>query len=152
MKTNSFKKLLLVGMLTAGLTGAHQASADIYFGPSIFLNTADSATDVYALNCPIGTVRVQAQVGNKLNGVAEFISMQVISPNGRGQSTNSREFNPSPILDISGSAGVYLVTVHKSEGNAVEPYDANMDCFTRDSITGKLVEVPGTQSTLVQNQ
>jgi hypothetical protein len=124
------------------------AFADIYFGSSVSLGVSKSATDVYSLACPIGTVSVSAQVGNLLGGEAEFISVQVMNPNGDALSANSREGVPSPTVRLSGGgAGSYLVTVHKSASAVVEPYDINMDCFDAAG-----VEFPGTQSTLVQDR
>ncbi len=78
MKTIIRKNARLAILAIAASTNMSVALADIYFGPSVFLNTAGFATDVYALSCPIGTAKVIAEVGNKTGGVAESISMQVI--------------------------------------------------------------------------
>ena len=155
MKTNKVNQLVKVLFFMFGLTSIQDATADIYFDNTVFLNTAPSATEVYALACPIGTTKVKAQVGNKLGGVAEFVSVQIVSPNGRALSANSRENVPSPVIETSASSGVHLVTVHKSEGIFIEPYDLFLDCFKRvKDAQGKLVdvEIEGTQSTLVYNQ
>ncbi|MEQ1559408.1 MAG: hypothetical protein ABL933_10795 [Methyloglobulus sp.] len=147
MKTLLHKKTLITALAISAFANVPAALADIYFGPSVFLNTAGSATDVYALSCPIGTAKVIAEVGNKTGGIAESISMQVIVPNGRALNANALE-NSNTLTRMTGAgAGNYLITVHKSFSNAVEPYDINMDCFDKNEIA-----FSGTQSALVQNQ
>jgi hypothetical protein len=155
MKTNKLNPCVKAALLALGLSAMQSATADIYFDNTVFLNTAPSATEVYALTCPIGTTKVKAQVGNKLGGVAEFVSVQIVTPNGRALSANSRENVPSPVIETSASSGIHLVTVHKSEGIFIEPYDLFLDCFKRaKDAQGKFVdvEIQGTQSTLVYNQ
>lgn len=148
MKTNSLKKLMLAGIFTSAFLNVEQAVADIYFGPSVFLGSGSTATDVYGITCPIDTVSVRAQVGNKLGGFAEFISVQIVAPNGRAVSANSRENSPSPIVSMSSyGPGNYLVTVHKASSFNAEPYDINMDCYNKNGVA-----FVGTQSGLLQNQ
>ena len=147
MKTNSFKKLVLAGMFATAFANVEQASADIYFKPDVFLGSVQKATDVYGVSCPINATTVKVQVGNKLGGFAEFISVQLVSPNGRAVTANSRENVASETVELLGGPGNYLVTVHKSASNSVEPYNLFIDCFDRN---GKAID--GDQSTLVQNQ
>ena len=148
MNTLFLKKSVLLGLLASVLLTVQEASADFYSGPSVFLNTAPFATDVYAITCPIGTAKVIAQVVNKTGGTAETISMQVIVPNGRALTANAFEDNASNSVTMQGAgSGNYLISVHKSPSNTVELYDINMDCFDRNGNA-----FSGTQSTLVQNQ
>jgi hypothetical protein len=155
MKTFIRKNARLAILAIAASANMSVALADLYYGPSVFLNTAEFATDVYALSCPIGTTHVIAEVGNKIGGTAESISMQVIVPNGRALTANALENRNTGVTMKGAGAGNYLITVHKSFSNVVEPYDINMDCFkvvTNPDGSRKEVAFEGTQSTLVQNQ
>jgi hypothetical protein len=148
MKTIIRKNTRMAILAIAASANMSVALADIHSGASVFLTPRDHSTDVYGLTCPIGTVTVRTQVGNKIGGGSQFISVQVINPNGDAVSTNSPEGIPSPTLVLSGGgAGNYLVTVHKTPSGVVEPYDINMDCFDANRIA-----FSGIQSTLVQNQ
>jgi hypothetical protein len=102
MKATTRKNACMVALAIATSANAPAILADIYFGPSVRLGTADRSTDVYGLTCPLGTATVQAQVGNVLGGDAEFINVQVINPNGDGTSANAREGVPSPTIALLG--------------------------------------------------
>ena len=143
MKKHNFRSVIATASLVLGLSGVGPAHADIFGG---FLGAASpNTTDAYSINCPIGTVSVQASVNDAI-AVGNQISVQVINPNGRATTVSAVDNGPpSPLATLAGGAGTYLVTVHKNTGVG-EGYSVSMDCYDAAGA------IPGTQSVLVQDQ
>lgn len=147
MKKYNFKSLVLTALIILGLGSIPlaQAAGD---GPTGgFLGAASTSnTDVYVLNCPIGTVNVKASVNDAI-ALGNEISVQVINPHGLATTQTAQDDGPpSDNAVLGGGAGNYLVTVHKNTATG-EGYTITLDCY--DSAG---VRFPGNQSTLVQNQ
>jgi hypothetical protein len=143
MEKHNFRSVIATASLVLGLSGVGPAHADIFGG---FLGAASpNTTDAYSINCPIGTVSVQASVNDAI-AVGNQISVQVINPNGRATTVSAVDNGPpSPLATLAGGAGTYLVTVHKNTGVG-EGYSVAMDCYDAAGA------IPGTQSVLVQDQ
>ena len=143
MKKHNFRSVIATASIVLGLSGIGPARADIFGG---FLGAASpGTTDAYSINCPIGTVSVQASVNDAI-AVGNQISVQVINPNGRATTVSAVDNGPpSPLATLAGGAGTYLVTVHKNTGVG-EGYSVAMDCYDAAGA------IPGTQSVLVQDQ
>jgi len=143
MEKHNFRSVIVTASLVLGLSGVGPAHADIFGG---FLGAASpNTTDAYSINCPIGTVSVQASVNDAI-AVGNQISVQVINPNGRATTVSAVDNGPpSPLATLAGGAGTYLVTVHKNTGVG-EGYSVSMDCYDAAGA------IPGTQSVLVQDQ
>jgi len=143
MEKHNFRSVIATASLVLGLSGVGPAHADIFGG---FLGAASpNTTDAYSINCPIGTVSVQASVNDAI-AVGNQISVQVINPNGRATTVSAVDNGPpSPLATLAGGAGTYLVTVHKNTGVG-EGYSVSMDCYDAAGA------IPGTQSVLVQDQ
>ena len=143
MEKHNFRCVIATASLVLGLSGVGPAHADIFGG---FLGAASpNTTDAYSINCPIGTVSVQASVNDAI-AVGNQISVQVINPNGRATTVSAVDNGPpSPLATLAGGAGTYLVTVHKNTGVG-EGYSVSMDCYDAAGA------IPGTQSVLVQDQ
>ena len=143
MRKHNFRSVIATASLVLGLSGVGPAHADIFGG---FLGAASpNTTDAYSINCPIGTVSVQASVNDAI-AVGNQISVQVINPNGRATTVSAVDNGPpSPLATLAGGAGTYLVTVHKNTGVG-EGYSVSMDCYDAAGA------IPGTQSVLVQDQ
>jgi hypothetical protein len=143
MKKHNFRSVIATASIVLGLSGVGPAHADIFGG---FLGAASpNTTDAYSINCPIGTVSVQASVNDAI-AVGNQISVQVINPNGRATTVSAVDNGPpSPLATLAGGAGTYLVTVHKNTGVG-EGYSVSMDCYDAAGA------IPGTQSVLVQDQ
>ena len=143
MEKHNFRSVIATASLVLGLSGVGPAHADIFGG---FLGAASpNTTDAYSINCPIGTVSVQASVNDAI-AVGNQISVQVINPNGRATTVSAVDNGPpSPLATLAGGAGTYLITVHKNTGVG-EGYSVSMDCYDAAGA------IPGTQSVLVQDQ
>ena len=128
MKKHNFRSVIATASLVLGLSGVGPAHADIFGG---FLGAASpNTTDAYSINCPIGTVSVQASVNDAI-AVGNQISVQVINPNGRATTVSAVDNGPpSPLATLAGGAGTYLITV-QNPGGAIFPRSMKWRTSTR---------------------
>ena len=142
MRKYNFRSVIATASLVLGLSGVGSAHADIFGG---FLGAVASATDVYGMTCPIGTVSVKANVNDAV-AAGNQICVQVIDPNGLAATACAVDGGPpSALATLAGGAGNYLVSVHKNTAVG-EGYAVFMDCYNAAGA------IAGTQSVLVQNQ
>lgn len=142
MEKHNFRSVIATASLVLGLSAVGPAHAANVGGT---LGAVAGATDVYGVNCPIGTVSVKADV-NDANVAGVQFSVQVINPNGRAATASAVDGGPPSALATSGGgAGIYLVNVHK-DAAGFEGYTVGIDCFNAAGA------IAGIQPVLVQNQ
>lgn len=150
MKKQMFRAVVATASLVVGLTGPLSAHAnhvvDTDHPTGGTLGASESATDVYVLDCPIGSVTARARLNDGiLAGVEQ--SVQVINPLGRAISQTAPDGGgPSDWAILGGGPGTYLVTVHK-DGPGLEGHTIGLDCF---DAAGN--PIPRGQATLLQSQ
>lgn len=111
------------------------------------LGTSSSATDVWSVQCALGTGRVRADVND--NGGVDGIRMivTIVDPAGRAISRTSPDNGIASPIVLSARPGNYLVLISKTAASFfAEAYDSIIDCQTA---TGGAV---AHNVVLVQNQ
>lgn len=143
----SLKNLCATASLLVGLGGMSSAQADSYIGN---LGAAPSATDVYAMTCPLQPVAAfSAQASVDDQGAADgiVVSVQVVNPHGRATNATAPDGGGfSPIVSLPQQPGNYLVVVDKGAAGA-QGYYLRLDCYDAGNVA-----LAGSQSWLVQDQ
>ncbi len=108
-------------------------------------------TDVWTVDCPANTVRLDTQVNDNSPAAGPLLSVQAINiRGGKENAANSTDSGngdevSSPLVSITGSAGRFFVMIDKtSAGSRI--YTVNIAC--KSSATEALA---GTKATLTQN-
>jgi hypothetical protein len=147
MKAMRLKNLCAMASLLVGLGALSSAHADFYFGT---LGAAASATDVYAMTCPllpVTALSAQANVDDQGGADGIVVSVQVVNPHGRAANATAPDGGGvSPTVGLSNQPGNYLILVDKDAAGA-QNYYLNLDCYDAGNVA-----LVGTQSWLVQNQ
>jgi hypothetical protein len=78
MKKHNFRSVIATASIVLGLSSIGPAHADAIGG---HLGAVASATDVYAVTCPVGTVSVEASVNDAIASGTQ-VNVQLINPNG----------------------------------------------------------------------
>lgn len=95
------------------------------------LGPSATATDVWSVQCGVGTGRVNADVNDNggIDGIR--LSVTVVNPQGRATSRTSPDNGLSLDAILFGGPGNYLVLITKSAGSLfAEPYVSVIDCQT----------------------
>lgn len=107
-------------------------------------------TDVWTVDCPANTVRLDTQVYDKSPAVGPLLSVQALNIRGREENAvNSTDPGngdeaPSPLVSITGSAGRFFVLIDKTSAG-YKIYEVNIACKSANEA------LAGTKATLTQN-
>ena len=108
-------------------------------------------TDVWTVDCPANTVRLDTQVYDRSPAAAPLLSVQAINiRGGKENAANSTDSGngdeaPSPLVSITGSAGRFFVLIDKTSAG-LKIYKVNIAC--KNSANEALA---GTKATLTQD-
>jgi hypothetical protein len=98
------------------------------------LGPSATATDVWSVQCGVGTGRVFADVNDNggIDGIR--LSVTIVNPQGRAMSITAPENGISSTI-LFGGAGNYLVVITKTGGSFfAEPYDSIIHCQTTTGV------------------
>ncbi len=108
-------------------------------------------TDIWTVDCPVNTVRLDTQVYDKSPAVGPLLSVQAINiRGGKEPAANSTDPGngdeaPSPLVSITGSAGRFFVLIDKTSAG-LKIYTVNIAC---KNLAGEALA--GTKATLTQD-
>jgi hypothetical protein len=145
MKNTSLKNKFVAVLLLALLVHTGIASSfsmgwskkiQIYIAPgtsqfshSGALGAAAWATDVFRVDCPAATTRLETQIFDLNPVAAPLVSVQAIRKNVNATNSTdpSEDAAYSPLVSIAGGAGIFYVLVDKSSEGA-ELYAVDIMC------------------------
>ncbi len=143
--------LFVVGLaFTSGMVSGQEVTSrgvDASVIVSSSLGAGATATDVWSVQCGVGTTRINADIGD-LGGVdGRRFTATVVDPRGRATSLTSPDGGLSVDFFLTGLVpGNYLLIITKSPAGTIESYDTEVRCETS---AGALRT---TNVLLVQNQ
>ncbi len=112
------------------------------------LGNAATATDLYTVQCPTGTRKLESRIRDNAPVAAPLVSAQTYKGTRATNTTDTvdgnRGFSPT-VLNQSG-VGAYLVLVDKSRSGA-ERYTLQLHCLNAND-----VELEGQEPIRIQNQ